>query len=205
MVKQTSLDPVALVYHELRAPLGLVATAAYSALEEADNAAVRDRCEAIARSAERMLRTAAQVLAIAAADQEPPEASDFLPVDVVDAIAADLDAFDVRVELRSTPAARCTAVRGDRGRFEALVQSVLMNAIDHSDPGATIAIAAQANDDTVALTVTNPLPSRTRHRGLTMGSYICGQLAGHLGAQYDAAPDGDVFVVHIELPQRPRA
>ncbi|GAB4336488.1 MAG: hypothetical protein Kow0010_24360 [Dehalococcoidia bacterium] len=201
MVKRTALDPLTLVYHELRAPLGLVATAAYSAIEEAGNEAVRERCEAIARSAERMLRTASQVLAVAAAAESRDEPGDFVPAEVITALTADLDALDVGVEVRTTPAADGTAVHGSRDRFEALVQSILMNAVDHSDPGATVSVAVEANDDTVAVTVANPLPSCRRHRGLSLGSYLCERLAEGLGARYRAGAEDDRFVASIELPR----
>lgn len=200
-MKHVALDPVALVYHELRAPLGLVATAAYSAIEEADNRAVRDRCEAIARSAERMLRTATQVLAAAAAADTPSVRAPFVPAEVVKGLAADLRALHVPVEARTTPAAEGTAVVGARERFEALIQSLLMNAVDHSDPGAPIAVAVEANDDAVTVTVENPLPTRRRHHGLSLGSYICARLAEALGAQFRAGAQDGRFEATVELPR----
>lgn len=198
-MKQIVLDPVVLVYHELRAPLGLVATAAYSAIDEAGNDTVRERCEAIARSAERMLRTASQVLSVAAAAQAPDQLADFAPAAVVEALAADLDALDVRVDLRTTPAADMTTVHGSRDRFEALVQSILMNAVDHSDPGATVSVVVEANDDAVVVTIANPLPPRRRHHGLSLGSYVCSQLAEGLGARYGAGEEDGRFLASIEL------
>ena len=133
----SSADPLTMVYHELRGPLGLMATAARSAAEDCADDALRARCEVIVRAAERMLRTAGRVLDLAhAAELQASELFD--PAEVVRSTINDLTQMSAPValtELSTTPG--CIS-EGDAAQLEALVQSLITNASDHAEPGTSI-------------------------------------------------------------------
>ena len=194
-----ALDPLTLAYHELRSPLGLVATAARSLVEESADESLRRRCEVILRSVERMLRTTGSVLALARGEGE--ESPDwFTPAEVVTQLAADLGSFDVRLDLQVTTDAGACRHFGARGIFETLVQSLLSNAIDHSDPGAVVVIRLGREDGALTLTISNPVAAKKRHTGLGAGLYLCSKLADQLGGALQAEAEDGLFHARIRLP-----
>ena len=74
------IDPLTLMYHELRAPLGLVATAARSMAAKTQTTTTSvSRCEMIVRAAERMLRTPPRWFAISHARPAGPDSESFYP------------------------------------------------------------------------------------------------------------------------------
>ena len=102
-----------MVLHELRGPLGLMATAARSAADDCQDADLRSRCEMIVRAAESMLRTTNQVFQLNRALQaETPER--FSPAAVAAEITDTFRALGVLVQFESCPAspgATCFGVR----------------------------------------------------------------------------------------------
>ena len=88
-------DPLTMAYHELRAPLALVVTAARSAAGEAQEGELRLRCEMIVRAAERMLRTASEMCGLEG-PQEPGSEAAFQPAEIVDDIVVTMRGLDVR-------------------------------------------------------------------------------------------------------------
>ena len=199
-----ALEPMTLVYHELRSPLGLVATAARAAAEECDDEDLRKRCEVIVSAADRMLRTAQQLFDLARGS-EPPALAPFSPSDAVLAIAADHTALGREVDTVVTASARRTWTLGVREQFEALVQSLVSNALDHGDPLAPPLLQVAMDGDVVVLEVRNRVAGAPRHDGLGLGSYVVRGLAHRLGATLNETESGLEHVVRMRLPLGPVA
>ncbi|MCC7362954.1 MAG: HAMP domain-containing histidine kinase [Dehalococcoidia bacterium] len=194
-----TLEPMTLVYHELRSPLGLLATAARSAAEECDDENLKSRCEIIVRAAERMLRTAQQLLDLARGDDgREPEA--FSPTDIILVIAADNTALGSTVETVITPAARRAWTLAVREVFEALMQSLVSNALDHGDPDVAPVVQVAAEEDALVVEVRNRVGTAKQHEGLGLGSYIARGLAEQLGARIETIEARREHVVRLHLP-----
>lgn len=199
MVNTLAYDPLTLAYHELRSPLGLVATAARSVAEDSSDDALRARCEMIVRTVERMLRTTQQVFGAAqAGGTDPPEW--FTPADVLSLLVSDLRGFGPEIDLSMDAPARWVRRYGVRGVFEALVQSLLSNALDHREAGARITVRASVTGRTFTLVISNPIAARPRHTGLGVGLYICDRLAGQLGGRLTASTEGAEFRACLFMP-----
>ena len=199
MVNTLTFDPLTLAYHELRSPLGLVATAARSAAEESQDDTLRARCEVIVRTVDRMLRTAQQVFGAAqAGSSDAPRW--FTPLDVVSRLVDDLQGFDVAVDLAVDGRAREARTFGVYGLFEALAQSLVSNAIDHSEPGARVSVRLTADQGTLTFTVVNTAAARRRHNGLGVGLYICDRLAAQLDGSLSAGLEGHTYRATFRMP-----
>jgi signal transduction histidine kinase len=199
MVNTLTFDPLTLAYHELRSPLGLVATAARSAAEESQDDALRARWEVIVRTVDRMLRTAQQVFGAAQAGNRDAPVW-FAPFDVVSRLVDDLQGFDVAVDLAVDGRTRPARAFGVCGLFEALAQSLVSNAVDHSEPGARVRVRLTADADTLTLTVVNTAAARRRHNGLGVGLYICDRLAAQLGGTLSAGLEGREYRASFRMP-----
>lgn len=198
-MKPSTADPITIVYHELRAPLGLMATAARSAAEDCTDAALRARCEVIVRTAERMLRIAGHVMDIA--QQTESQCSDrFDPAQIVRGTVADLNQMNVPVSLTELSASGECLCEGNAAQLEALVQSLLTNASDHAEPGTSIDVVMCERFGRLRVEFVNQRASRSCHRGLGLGMYICQNLAGRLGADLLCEPRGEHFVSVLTLP-----
>lgn len=195
----SSADPLTMVYHELRGPLGLMATAARSAAEDCADDALRARCEVIVRAAERMLRTAGRVLDLAhAAELQASELFD--PAEVVRSTINDLTQMSAPValtELSTTPG--CIS-EGDAAQLEALVQSLITNASDHAEPGTSINVIISERLGRLRVEFVNQRASVRQHKGLGLGLPICEKLASRLGAELACEPHGDHFRSTLMLP-----
>lgn len=189
-------DPVTMVYHELRSPLALMATAARSAAAESSDDFVRSRCESIVRAAERMLRTAEHIIDIAGATRSVEE-SMFSPYDVVEEVVEDYRRMGIVVVLEVCGGACVT--RGVRQHLEALVTSLLGNAVDHGDRSMPILVSVHWNGDICRVTIRNAINDRADHRGLGLGSYIGDQLARHLNASLTTSMSGADYCVTVEF------
>lgn len=192
-------DPLTLAYHELRSPLGLLVTSAHAIADDAPDPAIRARVAVMARAAERMLRTASQVFEFARAgtlgEPEP-----YRPAASVREIAADLGGLAVNLELDI--AARADAIRlyGHRSAFEAIVQSLINNALEHGDATRPVTIRVADEPGSCTVTVENWLPGARRSRGLGAGLHLCRRLAAHLGAVLETEAGGDRFSARLLLP-----
>ena len=196
-------DPITLAYHELRAPLGLVATATRALAEDSADDEVRARCRVILRAVERMLRTTGQVFTVARA-AESDAGEWFCPADLLSQLCDDLRAFDVPLEMQADPFTSTVRVFGPRQVFEALVHALLSNAADHVEPGATISVRARAESGALVLTIANRIARQGRHHGLGVGMYLSGRLAEQLGANLQTEVSGGQFQAVLQLPSSRR-
>ncbi|MDZ7726949.1 MAG: hypothetical protein U5Q44_01435 [Dehalococcoidia bacterium] len=122
-------DIATLVYHELRAPLGLVATLARGASCEDDLEELRRQCALIQRTAERMLRTASAVIETArAARCDDPVW--FAPAPIVQHAVDDAAPAGLYVRLVQDEAANHVSTYGSPMQLETLVHSLLANALE---------------------------------------------------------------------------
>lgn len=196
-VNQAVTDPVTLAYHELRGPLGLMVSAARSAAEECDDEVMRSRCMSILRTAERMLRTASQMMAVAETALEEA-ACTFSPVAVVDRVISDYRGL--RVPIRATlPPAGLAEAFGVPRQLEALLCSVLGNALDHGNALQSVDVTVVENGNDVVIRVRNVIGC-ARHRGLGLGSYIGEKLATALNASLQFTRTDTEFTAQITLP-----
>lgn len=194
-----SADPITLAYHELRAPLGLIVMQARQAAEEADELSVRVRCEAIARGAERMLRTASAVFAVEQAVDQGVERS-FAPVELASSLIADLQQLGVPLVFTSSPAAAGSTAHTVPERFEALVQSLITNGMDHGVEGEPVQIDIDVRDGALLVLVSNRHDGSCRHRGLGTGRHLAGRLAELLQGSLDTMESDGCYVARLRLP-----
>ena len=192
-------DPITLVYHELRAPLALLATAARAAAEDCHQDDVRQRLDVILHATERMLRTTEQVMRVASARSEL-EMEAIHPVDVAANVAADMAGLGANIGFFASESSREAVSILAQGQLEALLTSLLSNARDHSQPGTRICVAVVAVEDDLRLTISNITASNRRHRGLGLGSHICRTLASDMGLGLDLAISGDTFTAAVQIP-----
>lgn len=203
MVKAAVVDPVALAYHELRSPLGLVITAARSAAEECpqDYEVLRMRCQAIARAAERMLVTAQEILAMSAVAGADCRDDFDLSSSLASAVA-EFQALGVRLAPGSFPS--FPRVQGSRTKFETLIMSLLNNALEHGAPGADVEVRAWNEAGEAVVEIRNPIAPLDHHRGYRLGSRIAEELARGLRAGLQADAVNGVYRVTVRLPLAPR-
>lgn len=188
-----------LVYHELRGPLGLMATAARSAAEDCTDDALRARCEVIVRAAERMLRTAGHLLELAHEAQSESEQL-FDPAACVRATISHFRDLAVPVLIVDDRADSHCLTSGIPAQLEALIQSLINNALDHAEPGTPIRVGIEHPAGELRIEISNRRSIVRRHRGLGLGLYICENLSARLGASIDCVPAGHDFVTVVTLP-----
>jgi signal transduction histidine kinase len=188
-----------MVYHELRNPLGLVATAARAVAEECTDDDVRRRCEVIERAAERMLRVAQQVLDIAQMSLPRPGVT-YIPSALIAKTAGDLEQLGMPLVLEVAEDAKSVQANGCPEQLEALIQSLLMNARDHSMAGTTVEILVDATEMGLSVSVSNVIGSARQHQGLGLGTIICAELAGALGTTLTTSIDSGRYSVAFCLP-----
>lgn len=196
MVNGPTDDPVTMVLHELRAPLGLMATAARCAAEECTDDFLRGRCEAIVGAAERLLRTAHTVFALAQASSTV-QRSTFAPAASVRGIVGDLQGLGLAARLAVESPAEEFAFEASKDQFETLVTSLLSNAQDHAEPGTSLDIRVSLRADGFAVEISNTVAERSRHSGLGLGSHIADQLAGMLPVTLQRRADAGRYSVEI--------
>jgi signal transduction histidine kinase len=184
--------------HELRAPLGLVANAARSAADDCADDYLRGRCETIVRAAERMLRTAQQVLSLAKSADDQGGIETFNAAAVARTVAEDFAGMGVAVcvvaEWDREP-----LFTGVRGHLETLLSSLISNALDHGDAGGEVSVVIVGGQKALTIEIRNHKRAVGRHAGLGLGTYICDQLAALLPAVIQRTTDGDSYSVHVEL------
>jgi len=194
-----SRDPVTLAYHELRSPLGLIATVARSAADECVDETTRRRWEVVTRAAERTLRTADQVLSLAKRDDSEATPRWYRPAAIIAQLVRDFQGLGVPVELKSTPQGEGALLYGVRERLEALAQSLITNALDHGEPGsAQVRIAA--SDAIWSMSIVNRIVAVRSHRGLGAGMYVSVRMAERMGGQLSTSNDGRIYRIRLSLP-----
>jgi signal transduction histidine kinase len=193
-----------MVYHELRSPLGLVVTAARSLAEESTDAYAKSRCEAIVRAAERMLRTANEVFALARSAEGSRPARVPL-VELISSIVDDYVALGAPVMLENGGLSVSQSVFVAPEQLEALVCSLLTNACDHGAPDAPVVVRLNVFEDQCAVVVRNRLSAEKKHRGLGLGTYVCQQLAENMGASLDVSAADGHYIAFLNVPLEPAA
>lgn len=198
-------DLVTMVYHELRAPLGLMASAARSASCDSEDQWVRSQCDVIGRTAERMLRIVSGIIE-ASRDTMGESDSVYLPLEIVQRIVGDLQSIGVKVEFDIAGDTPTIVAGGSASRFEALVNSLLMNTLDHGQPGAPVTVRFCSDDARFTLQVENEVSDRKSHRGLGIGTTVCQRLSGQLGLQLRTGNFGESrFVATLSNDCTPRS
>lgn len=191
-------DPVTIAYHELRSPLGLVATAARSVAADCEDEMLRSRCLSIVRAAERMLRTAGRLLEVA----ETTRASEiclFDPAELLSSVLDDYRALSVPVCLEIEEPLN-VLVRGVPEHFEALICSIIGNATDHGTDGEPILVSMRQDGVYFRATIVNSIGAARRHMGIGLGSYIGTRLAHQLSATLTVGRDGDRYTADLAIP-----
>lgn len=179
----TQDELVTMVYHELRAPLGLMASAARSASEDCDDEWVRAQCDVIGRTAERMLRVVAGVIESARPDGSDIEAR-YAPLDIATRLLGDLEGVGIQVERDFDLGLRDTIAPGSQSKFETLLHSLLMSTIDHGRPGYPVTVRFSFDGEHFQLEVENFKRNVKVHRGLGLGARCCALLADQLGLEF---------------------
>jgi signal transduction histidine kinase len=192
-------DPTILVLHELRAPLGLMATAARAAADDCTDDDIRQRCEMIVRAAERMLRTTHEVFELTRASRAD-HCEPYRPLEVAQDIVATLRGLNVNARLTAFADTQTVECIGVRARFEALLHSLITNSLDHSDAGAEVTVTFERGGGGITATVANPVGASKRHRGLGLGAELTRELADQLGGTLVRRCDGRRYVVTVTLP-----
>ena len=183
------------LYHELRSPLGLIQTTALCAAGDCpEGSPARRRLETISRVAERALRVAESVLALARDSQDDDETSTgFRPAQLLLGLVEDLTGSGAaRPELDIEPGAAGAVLAGHAPCFEGMTQALLTNAYEHGD-GAAPRLHLAAAGDTLTLTVRNTIAPNGSQHGLGIGTYLAVQLAAALGGTLTTARERDEF------------
>jgi two-component system phosphate regulon sensor histidine kinase PhoR len=154
-------DFVANVSHELRTPLtaiqGFAETLLAGAIDDRENRVrfleiIRDHSKRLARLTDDLLK-----LSRIEADQMQ---LDLRPVDAAEMISVCLETTRLRAEQKQLAIeADCPAdlppVKGDRGRLSEVLQNLLDNAVQYTQPGGRIRVSARAQEREVVLTVSD--------------------------------------------------
>lgn len=187
-----------MAYHELRSPLALMATMARSAAADCTDEELRSRCLSIVRTAERMLRTAGQVMVVADAAREDAPCR-FAPGEVVQKVVSDYREMGVLMTVDTCESVG-SEVYGAPGQLEALLCSIVGNALDHGNPEIPLRIGMSESPNGVFIRVWNSMGRNRGHRGLGLGSYIGDRLARALNASLELTRSDNEFIAEIRLP-----
>ncbi|MFN0093611.1 MAG: hypothetical protein ACKVVT_02395 [Dehalococcoidia bacterium] len=185
-------------YHELRAPLGLIATAARAGIETSNDPEAARTFATIARAAERMLRTGS--LHLEGGCGVGRTRSRVVPQPVVRAVVEELRALGAPVVLDLMPEAARFAVGAGRAQFEALLQSILNNAIEHAVPETPITVSDGVRAARYWVTVSNVSCDDSGHDGHGIGFEVVRELAAAIGAAVRAGPTGAEYLTVVEIP-----
>ena len=227
---QIRRDFVANVSHELRTPLTAIRGYAEALVDDSEDPEARRRfLEIIQRHATRMERLVKDLLRLAMLDAGK-EALETAPADIgtlVQGIVEDMSAAAAAKHLRVTTAAG-PDTRGlvvDAAKVHDIVRNLVENAINYTQPGGDVAIAAAADGAMLVITVSDNGPgippedvsrvferfyrvdkSRGRPGGTGLGLAIVKHLADlHGGAVTveNRALGGAAFTVRLPVTPRP--
>jgi signal transduction histidine kinase len=200
-VKLVSADPVTLVYHELRAPLGLLVTAARDAAEQSRDDDTRARCQTVVRTAERVLSTASQVLALAQAYRLEPSERICSPDAMITQFVHDVAGLGLQASLTRLCQCEDHVVHGNGDALQLVIQSLMTNAGDHSAEGGHIEVTIGCEGRDCQVSIANAADALRRHKGLGLGLYVCQQVAESQGWTLQVTPGLTRFEVSLRLPQ----
>lgn len=189
--------------HEIRGPLGLIVMAAEAAKERNNDHQLQEQCESIVRTANRVLRITSSLFALIGGRSESEEHVS-CPARVVRDTCMDLRALGAAVCFEIDPRALDAEVEGSSVHFEALLHSLLTNAMEHGEPAAPVEVQLCLDSDELTLRVSNRMAANTRRRGLGLGNLIVERVAAALPCQIRRAVEGDTYEVEISLAQRDR-
>ena len=215
-------DVLAIVSHDLKSPLGVVAMTAGQLLRHAgqDEPGRRARryAQTIRRSAERMARLISDLLDLASLESGTlalsprPEDADGLLQEAVEMLAP--LAGDKDIGLRVVELARPLHVQADRERILQVLGNIVGNALKFSAPGTTVTLRAVPAEGAVRFEVQDAGPGippdelphiferfwkagRSATRGTGLGLFICrGIVEGHggrIGADSEVGKGACVF------------
>jgi signal transduction histidine kinase len=202
---------LAMVSHDLRTPLGVIAmNAARMLRRKHDDPGDARGAEAIQRAAGQMTRLIDDLLDIASIEHGKLSI-ELAPIEV-GALLAEIDdmfeqtAADAGVKLQVAAPASPLAIQGDRARLLQIMGNLVGNALKFTSPGGVVDVTAAAEDDQVRFLVADTGPgidpeavehlfepfwqASADRRGKGLGLYIArGLVAAHGGTMsVDTAP-----------------
>lgn len=213
---------IAVLGHDLRNPLNVVATNTQLLEAVARDGATREIAQRIGRSVRRMAGLIDDVLDFARGrlggglDIRFEDVHDVAQalVEVVDEVRSMHPGRVIEVSIDAPKAVRC-----DRARIQQLAANLLSNALKHGAPTAPVQYSATVSAGSVVLTVTNqgePIPpehlrrvfepfwrhSGSRREGLGLGLFICAEIARAHGGRIEVMSDrenGTTFAAHLPV------
>jgi signal transduction histidine kinase len=207
--------------HDLRNPLQAISLAADSLARRDDVPDVaRKPAARIASSAQRMNQLISDLLDFARSQHGAipikPENCELL--DIASEVIAEIKLARPDREIRVEAQGGCDG-SWDRARMAQVFQNLLVNAVEHGDPGAPITVRTGCARDLVWAEVTNrgaippddrprifePFRARAKSNGLGLGLYIARALVEAHGGNIAVDCRLDETVFRIELPVRAKA
>jgi two-component system, OmpR family, phosphate regulon sensor histidine kinase PhoR len=227
---QIRRDFVANVSHELRTPLTAIRGYAEALVDDSEDPEARRRfLEIIQRHATRMERLVKDLLRLAMLDagkemlETAPADIGALVQGIVEDMAAAAAAKHLRVTTNASPDTKGLVV--DAAKVHDIVRNLVENAINYTQPGGDIAIAASVDAGVLVITVTDNGPgippedvsrvferfyrvdkSRGRPGGTGLGLAIVKHLADLHGGSVtveNRALGGAAFTVRLPVAPRP--
>lgn len=197
-----SVEPSAAVLHEIRTPLGFLVTAARAAAEECpDDTLAQAHVRTLERAALRLLASAEQILAVARAgldDTDQPFQPDEVAAEAIEAAVS----IGQPVLLSRFGRADWAYERGNGSLLDAVIQSLLGNAINHGARGEPIRVTIHADSTSCVIEIRNRIGQRSRP-GAGMGSGICSALVNRLQATLHSLQGDDDYVATLTIQRAP--
>ncbi|MGE0600096.1 MAG: sensor histidine kinase [Dehalococcoidia bacterium] len=158
---------------------------------------LRARCESIVNAAERMLRTAGHLMVVA----ETSKTTSPTVFDARGIIAGVVDDYremgvhiGVRFETRQP-----ILLDSSPATLEALLCSLLGNAIDHGGPDE-VTVRVRSDETACEVRVENSISHSLKHRGIGLGTYIGGKLVEEMSGTLHAERTEATFGVTFRVP-----
>lgn len=183
--------------HELRTPLALIRTTAELGLRRERSVEEYRQClRDVVAEASRMTQLTESLLSLARGDN-PGAGMEIAPRDlgeIVGAVVAEyaVIAAEKGLRLESSPQPHRAVARVDAGAIRRLLRILLDNAVRHTPPGGSIAVAAEEDDSSVCLSVKDS------------GEGIAPEALPHIFERFyraDAARGGDGFGLGLSIAQ----
>ncbi|SNS39070.1 two-component system, OmpR family, sensor histidine kinase TctE [Noviherbaspirillum humi] len=136
--------------HQMKTPLAGMRTQSELALRETDQAEIHRSLEQLAKSSEAATRLVNQLLALARAENQTPEAKPFEPLELVE-LARDIvqewvqPSFQHRIDLGFEQPGHPVMVMGNRIMLRELLNNLVDNALRYTPPGGSVTIRVRDN------------------------------------------------------------